>query len=63
MSKNLLNIEGASLLSRSEQKSLTGGAGIDLSLCGCDCAGAVTGPSYCGFFFGCPQVYTCGDDS
>lgn len=63
MSKNLLNIEGATLLSRNEQKSLTGGIGIDLSLCGCDCAGAVTGPAYCELYMACPQVYTCGNDS
>jgi hypothetical protein len=63
MSKNVLNIKGATVLSRNEQKSLNGGIGVDLTLCGCDCAGSVTGPSYCEFFFGCLQVYTCGDES
>lgn len=63
MSKNFLNINGATILTKSEQKSLNGGIGIDPSLCGCDCAGNVTGPKFCEFIMGCPQVYTCGNDS
>ena len=60
MSKIFLNIKGATILTKSEQKSLTGGAGgNDPSLCGCDCAGNVTGPFYCVFIMSCPQVYNC----
>jgi len=62
--KNLLKIKGVSALSRSEQQSVEGGFGTpDLSLCGCDCAGNVTGPKYCPFYIGCPQVYTCEETS
>jgi hypothetical protein len=55
--KKLVNIKGVSVLSRAEQQSV--GGGYDLSLCGCDCAGNVTGPKYCPWFIACPQVYTC----
>ena len=63
--KNLLSISGASVLTNKQQKDIVGGisGNVDLSLCGCDCAGRVTGPFYCGFYLACPQVYTCGDDS
>ncbi|WP_046755562.1 hypothetical protein [Kordia jejudonensis] len=66
MKKNILNIKGATAISKSEQSEINGGAvwnlgGRDLSLCGCDCAGRVTGPFYCQFEIGCLQVYTCDD--
>jgi hypothetical protein len=62
--KNLVNIKGVSTLSRAEQQSISGGIGTpDLSLCGCDCAGNVTGPLYCRFYIACPQVYTCEETS
>jgi hypothetical protein len=59
--KNLLHIKGVSTLSREEQKSVAGG--FDLSLCGCDCAGNVTGPLYCFGQIYCLQVYTCNETS
>lgn len=67
MLKNTLKIKNAQQLSRDEQRAILGGAGggttpPDLSLCGCDCAGSVTGPSYCIKYIACPQVYTCDDD-
>lgn len=64
MKKNILNIKGASVISKNEQSQINGGIGLggyDLSLCGCDCAGRVTGPKYCPWFMACPQVYTCDD--
>lgn len=64
MKSKLLNIQGAELLSRDAQKTIVGsGKGNpDLSLCGCDCAGSVTGPWYCSNYIACPQVYTCQDE-
>ncbi|MCH2193184.1 hypothetical protein [Kordia sp.] len=64
--KNILNIKGASKISKTEQSQINGGAGwnigdLDLSKCGCDCAGRVTGPFYCHNLIGCLQVYTCDD--
>ena len=63
--KNLLSISGATVLSKKEQKNFMGGISgtPDLSKCGCDCAGRVTGPFYCSTYFACPQVYTCDDSS
>lgn len=61
--KKLRSITGATVLSSKQQKNIEGGAGgggnVDLSKCGCDCAGRVTGPFYCSFYIACPQVYTC----
>jgi hypothetical protein len=64
MKKSILNIKGASAISKSEQSQINGGIGfpIDTSSCGCDCAGRVTGHPFCGFIIACPQVYTCGQD-
>ncbi|MFL1894232.1 hypothetical protein ACJRPK_00935 [Aquimarina sp. 2-A2] len=59
MKTNFLSIEGAKVLSREGQRFITGGAGVDLSKCGCSCDGSVTGPAYCSQYIGCPQVYTC----
>ncbi|MBQ4818918.1 hypothetical protein [Aquimarina sp. MMG016] len=59
MKTNLLNIEGVTILSRESQSKIKGQAGVDLSLCGCDCSGAVTGPKYCSDYIACPQVYDC----
>ena len=63
MKKQILNVAGSAILSKKAQQEINGGAGgfgkPDLSLCGCDCTGAVTGPAYCGFYIGCPQVITC----
>ncbi|WP_299221141.1 hypothetical protein [uncultured Aquimarina sp.] len=59
MKSNLLNIDGVKILSRECQTMIKGQAGIDVSLCGCSCSGAVTGPAYCSEFIACPQVYTC----
>ncbi len=63
MKKNLLSITGATILTRQEQKNLTGGISFgDPSKCGCDCAGRVTGPFYCHQLIACPQVYTCDQE-
>nr|WP_294937985.1 hypothetical protein [uncultured Flavobacterium sp.] len=63
MKTRLLNIAGAEVLSNESLKSINGqGKGNpDLSLCGCSCSGAVTGPFYCGDYIACPQIYTCDD--
>ncbi|AXG71083.1 hypothetical protein KORDIASMS9_03338 [Kordia sp. SMS9] len=60
MSK-ILNIKGAKEISKETQSQIHGGigAGYDLSKCGCDCAGRVTGPKYCSLFIACLHVYTC----
>ena len=65
MKKNILNIKGVSAISKEQQSQINGGFfddKVDLSKCGCDCAGRVTGPFYCQLYIGCLQVYTCGDD-
>ncbi|MDM1553382.1 hypothetical protein PYS58_23580 [Chryseobacterium indologenes] len=56
-------IKNAKKLKKQDLKSITGGVSgkPDLSLCGCSCSGAVTGPDYCSIYMGCPQVYTCGE--
>jgi hypothetical protein len=65
MKKNILNIKGASVISKQNQSEINGGASWPgaggISGCGCDCAGRVTGPFYCQLTFACPQVYTCDD--
>ena len=69
MKSRLLNIAGVEVLSKESQKMIHGQAKIgggtgghpDLSLCGCSCSGAVTGPYYCAQYIACPQVYTCND--
>ena len=62
MKTSLLNLPGVEVLSRESQKTILGQAGKpDLSLCGCSCSGAVTGPYYCIQYIACPQVYTCND--
>ncbi|MEE1944790.1 hypothetical protein VRU48_06715 [Pedobacter sp. KR3-3] len=67
MFKNTSKIKNVQQLSRSEQKAILGGAGggnpPDLSKCGCDCAGRVTGPVYCAQYMACLQVYTCDDNA
>ena len=64
MKKNLLSISGATILTRQEQKNLTGGISLPSAKgCGCDCAGRVTGHKYCIELIACPQVYTCDDAS
>ncbi|WP_442266341.1 hypothetical protein ACSIGC_01100 [Tenacibaculum sp. ZS6-P6] len=61
--KNLLNINGVSVLTKKDQKTLTGGILlIDPKYCGCDCAGRVTGPKYCEQVIACPQEYTCNEE-
>jgi len=58
MSQNIL--KNAKKLGKSDLKEITGGVITpDLSLCGCSCTGAVTGPKYCKQYFGCPGVITC----
>lgn len=59
--KNLLKINGVSILSKKDLRTLTGGLLADSKSCGCDCAGRVTGPKYCIEIIACPQVYTCND--
>ncbi|CAL2079903.1 Bacteriocin [Tenacibaculum sp. 190524A05c] len=63
MKKTILNVKGATTLSKAQQQEVNGGIDLigygDLSKCGCDCAGNVTGPLYCQKFMACPQVYTC----
>ncbi|WP_299619947.1 hypothetical protein [uncultured Tenacibaculum sp.] len=62
--KNLLNVNGVSVLTKKDQKTLTGGILlIDSKYCGCDCAGGVTGPKFCEQVIACPQVYTCNESS
>ena len=65
MKKNILNIKGASVISKQNQSEINGGAGWPSAgslNCGCDCAGRVTGGIACYFAnFACPQVYTCDD--
>lgn len=66
MKKNFLSIQGATILTKTQQKEVSGGVSFpikdwDLSKCGCDCAGNVTGPFYCRKFIACPQVYTCAE--
>lgn len=67
MKLKILNVAGSEILSKKAQQNVKGGIGgsgkPDFSKCGCDCAGNVTGPSYCGFYFACPQVYTCQETS
>ncbi|MBO6183410.1 hypothetical protein NAL32_07930 [Chryseobacterium sp. Ch-15] len=61
MTNNIL--KNAKKLKQADLKNIVGGVSgnPDLSLCGCDCAGSVTGPLYCGNYIGCLQVYTCKD--
>lgn len=65
MKKSILNIKGVSQISKAEQSQINGGIDWDLigygdiSKCGCDCRGSVTGPLYCLQLIACPQVYTC----
>ncbi len=55
--------KNAKKLERNDLKDIAGGvsgtATPDLSLCGCSCTGAVTGPSYCIKYKRCLQVITC----
>lgn len=62
-------IKNAKKLKKADFKNITGGVidlgpieigNPDLSLCGCSCSGAVTGPWYCSQHIACQQVYTCG---
>ena len=62
--KKLALISGAAILSSKQQKEVLGGKGggdVDgeAQICGCDCAGNVTGPAYCSFIMSCIQVYNC----
>ncbi len=54
-------IKNAKKLKKADLKNITGGISgkPDLSLCGCSCSGAVTGPDYCSLYIACPQVYNC----
>ncbi|MBB4805126.1 natural product precursor [Chryseobacterium defluvii] len=55
-------LKNARKLRKSDLKAITGGnmETFDLSLCGCDCRGVVTGPKECSDHMACLQVYTCG---
>ncbi|GAA5090562.1 hypothetical protein GCM10023210_16800 [Chryseobacterium ginsengisoli] len=61
MQNNIL--KNAKKLRKDDLKNIVGGVGKigtpDLSLCGCSCTGAVTGPKYCSSYIACPQVITC----
>ncbi|MGG7550302.1 hypothetical protein [Chryseobacterium arthrosphaerae] len=59
MSQKIL--KNAKKLERDNLKEIVGGISgtPDLSLCGCSCTGAVTGPSYCTKYKSCLQVMTC----
>ena len=62
MTNNIL--KNAKKLKQADLKNIVGGIKVgnpDLSLCGCSCTGAVTGPLYCTQYMGCPQVYNCKD--
>ncbi|MDF2551219.1 MAG: hypothetical protein K0R36_1054 [Chryseobacterium sp.] len=56
-------LKNAKKLKSADLKGIVGGVSgtPDLSLCGCSCSGAVTGPKYCPTYIGCLQVYTCDD--
>lgn len=59
-------LKNAKKLKSADLKDIIGGVSVDnatpdLSLCGCSCSGAVTGPKYCPTYIGCLQVYTCDD--
>ncbi|MBW7674018.1 hypothetical protein [Chryseobacterium chendengshani] len=56
-------LKNAKKLKSADLRNIAGGASgtPDLSLCGCSCSGAVTGPKYCPTYIACPQVYTCDD--
>jgi len=58
-------IKNAKKLRKQDLKNITGGISgkPDLSLCGCSCSGAVTGPEYCSQYIGCLQVYTCNQSA
>ena len=60
MKKNILNIKGATAISKQSQSEINGGIS-GIGACGCDCAGRVTGPAYCQQILGCLQVYRCND--
>lgn len=64
MKSKFLNIKGAEILTKENQKTILGGisGNYDLSKCGCSCSGSVTGPFYCIRFIACPQVYTCNQE-
>ncbi|MDV7695318.1 hypothetical protein N6B72_00160 [Chryseobacterium soli] len=57
--------KNAKKLKKADLKEIVGGGtqfiNPDLSLCGCSCSGAVTGPKYCSSYIACPQVYTCNE--
>ena len=57
MKKDILNIKGVSVISKETQSKINGGDWTQE--CGCDCAGNVTGPPKCQYFYACPQIYTC----
>ncbi len=65
MKTNLLNISGVQVLSKENQRAITGQVFVeephDLSKCWCTCSGALAGPAYCSLYIGCLQVYTCGE--
>ena len=68
MKANFLKISGIQVLTRENLKTIKGSIidaadpkNHDLSLCGCDCAGAQTGPDYCSLYLACQPVYTCND--
>lgn len=63
MKSNFLNLKGISILSKQQQKLFIGGSFdlVESIICGCDCAGNVTGPTMCSSVINCPQVYTCDE--
>jgi hypothetical protein len=65
MKKNILNIKGATAISKQSQSEISGGIGWPITgavNCGCDCAGRVTGGFACYISgFACPHGYTCDD--
>lgn len=63
MKSDILNIKGVEILSKQSQKEVLGriggGGSCNLSLCGCDCTGSVTGPLCCYAHINCLHVITC----
>ncbi|SNR16192.1 hypothetical protein [Tenacibaculum jejuense] len=58
--KNLLNVNGVSVLTKKDQKTLNGGIVlINAKYCECDCSGKVSGPKYCEQIISCSQEYNC----
>jgi hypothetical protein len=62
---NIKQVKGVEILSKNDQKTILGQLqqqSCNLALCGCDCAGGITGPACCHFFIACLQGYFCYEE-